>query len=97
LPTSFVNTFVVDPEGGPSGRSVKCGHHASLLAEAVTAKLRASRPHDSRRRSTHIFIAGPNAFAFFLGQHHVALGPAAVYEWDFEDRRGGSYSLGFRA
>ncbi len=86
----------VRPEGGPSGRSVKCGHHAHLLAEALTARLRAGHPHDGRQRTTHIFIAGPNAFAFFLGQHHVALGPTAVYEWDFEGRRGGSYSLGFR-
>jgi hypothetical protein len=86
----------VGPECGPSGRSVKCGHHGHRLAEAVTARLRASHPHDGRSRSTHIFIAGPNAFAFFLGQHHVALGPCAVYEWDFEGRRGGSYSLGFR-
>jgi SMODS-associated and fused to various effectors sensor domain len=86
----------VGPEGGPSGRSVKCGHHAHRLAEAVTARLRVAHSHDGRSRSTHIFIAGPNAFAFFLGQHHVALGPCAVYEWDFEGRRGGSYSLGFR-
>jgi hypothetical protein len=86
----------VRPEGGASIRSVKCGHHASLLAEAVTARVRADHRHDGRRRTTHIFIAGPNAFAFFLGQHHVALGPTAVYEWDFDGRRGGSYSLGLR-
>ena len=86
----------IGPEGGSSGRSIKCGHHAHLLAEAVTARLRASQPHDGRQRTTHIFIAGPNAFAFFFGQHHVALGPCAVYEWDFEGRRGGSYSLGLR-
>ena len=83
-------------ERGPSSRSVKCGHHAHLLAEVVTARLRAGQPHGGRPRTTHIFIAGPNAFAFFFGQRHVALGPCAVYEWDFEGRRGGSYRLGFR-
>jgi hypothetical protein len=88
--------LLVTPEGGPSGRSVKCGHHASLLAEALTAELRARHAYDGRRRTTHLFIAGPNAFAFFLGQRHVAIGPTAVYEWDFEGRRGGTYSLGFR-
>jgi hypothetical protein len=41
-------------------------------------------------------LPGLNVFAFFLGQNHVALGPCAVYEWDFEGLRGGSYSLGFR-
>ena len=42
----------------------------------------------------HVFIAGPNAFAFFLGQHRQALGPFVVYEWDFDRQRGGGYSLG---
>jgi hypothetical protein len=86
----------VGPAGGRSGRSVKCGHHAHMLAEAVTARPRAGNSHDGRQRTTHIFIAGPNAFAFFLGQHHIAIGSTAVYEWDFEGRRGGSYSLGCR-
>jgi len=67
-----------------------------MLADAVTARLRAIHRHDGGQRTTHLFMAGPNAFAFFLGQHHVALGPAAVYEWDFEGRRGGSSCLGFR-
>jgi hypothetical protein len=67
-----------------------------MLAEAVTARLRAGNSHDGRQRTTHIFIAGPNAFAFFLGQHHIAIGSTAVYEWDFEGRRGDSYSLGCR-
>jgi hypothetical protein len=85
------------PESGPSGRSVKCGQHARILADSVTARLRASGPsQDGRQRTTHIFIAGPNAFAFFLGQNHVAIGRTAVYEWDFEGRRGGTYSLGLR-
>jgi hypothetical protein len=87
---------LVTPEGGPSRSSVKCGRHAAMLADAVTARLRATHRPDDGQRTTHLFMAGPNAFAFFLGQHHVALGPAAVYEWDFEGRRGGSYSLGFR-
>jgi hypothetical protein len=87
---------LVTPEAGPSRSSVKCGHHAAMLADAVTARLRAIHRHDGGQRTTHLFMAGPNALAFFLGQHHVALGPAAVYEWDSEGRRGGSYCLGFR-
>ena len=84
------------PDGGPSSRSVKCGHHATLLAEAVKSELLTRHPHGGHPRTTHLFIAGPNAFAFFLGQHHVALGPIAVYEWDFEGHRNRSYSLGLR-
>jgi hypothetical protein len=87
---------LVTPEGGPSRSSVKCGRHAAMLADAVTARLRATNSHGASQRITHLFMAGPNAFAFFLGQHHVALGSAAVYEWDFEGRRDGSYSLGIR-
>ncbi len=88
----------IRPEGGPSGRSVKCGHHAYILAESVTARLRAAGPgQDGRQRTAHIFIAGPNAFAFFFGQNHVAIGRTAVYEWDFEGRHGGTYSLGLRS
>lgn len=86
----------VRPEGGATGQSVKCGHHANLLAEAVTARLRTSRAPDGRERTVHLFIAGPNAFAFFLGQNRVAIGRTVVYEWDFEGQRGGTYSLGLR-
>jgi hypothetical protein len=83
-------------EGGPSGQSVKCGHHASRLAEALTTRVRAGVGSSTHNRTIHLFIAGPNAFAFFLGQNHVAIGRTTVYEWDFEGRRSGSYSLGLR-
>jgi hypothetical protein len=44
---------------------------------------------------TH-FHCGTKRVRFFLGQNHVAIGRTAVYEWDFEGRRGGTYSLGLR-
>ncbi|MEX2376323.1 MAG: SAVED domain-containing protein [Dehalococcoidia bacterium] len=82
-------------EGGPSQQALRCGSHAWQLAEALLRRLseiRASGKHFSR---VHVFIAGPNGFAFVLGQQ-PAIGPAAVYEWDFEGQRDGSYSLGLR-
>lgn len=79
---------------GPSGLSVKCGRHARQLAEAVLRKL-SERPWPKTRKPVHFFIAGPNAFAFFLGQLQPAMGPVCVYEWDFERQRDGTYSLGF--
>jgi hypothetical protein len=82
------------PEGGVSQQSVHCGRHAWMLAEAVVQKLRARDESGARRVRAHIFIAGPNGFAFFLGQHQQAIGPAALYEWDFDGQRGGGYSLG---
>jgi SMODS-associated and fused to various effectors sensor domain len=65
-----------------------------MLAESVVQKLRAIRKSESGIPKTHIFIAGPNGFAFFLGQHHQAIGPAFLYEWDFDRQRGGGYGLG---
>lgn len=82
------------PEGGPSQQSVQCGRHAWMLAEAAAQHLQAVRRHGGRGAPVHIFIAGPNGFTFFLGQHQQAIGPAALYEWDFDGRRGGGYSPG---
>jgi hypothetical protein len=83
--------LVVAPEGGPSNQSVKSGSHAFQLAEALTATIRATG-NGSRR--VHLFIAGPNAFAFFLGQNQPAIGMVTVYEWDFDGLRDRNYSVG---
>lgn len=84
------------PEGGPSQHSVRCGRHAWQLAEALVqglSKLRSNRQRSSR---VHLFLAGPNGFAFFLGQHQQAIGTVNTYEWDFGGSRNGTYSLGLR-
>ena len=81
------------PESGPSQRSVQCGRHAWMLAEAAVQYLQAVRQQGTRGALVHIFIAGPNGFVFFLGQHQQAIGPAALYEWDFDRQRGGGYSI----
>jgi hypothetical protein len=81
---------------GASGRSVMCGHHAQLLADALLAKIREVTLSEDPRPTTHIFYAGPNAFAFLLGQKQPALGPVLVYEWDFEGTGHGSYRPGLR-
>jgi hypothetical protein len=80
-------------QGGPSQQAVLCGRHGWMLAESIVQRLRAMREGGSVSGRLHVFIAGPNAFTFFLGQHQQALGPAAVYEWDFDGQRGGGYSL----
>lgn len=76
------------PSCGPSARAVICGAHASALAETVVAEARARRPAGGR---VHLFVAGPNAFSFFLGQRRTALGPVTLYEYDFEGERTGGY------
>ena len=81
------------PADGASQRSVRCGGHAWQLAESVVQHVLAVRGPGHRVSPIHVFIAGPNCFAFFLGQQR-AIGPACLYEWDFDGQRGGGYSLG---
>lgn len=76
--------------GGASGGSVKSGSHAMKLAEDTVAAIR----KEPRSAMLHLFIAAPNGFTFFLGQHQPVLGPATLYEWDFEGTRSGTYSKG---
>lgn len=82
--------LVVTLATGPSGVGVQCGAHAMKLAETIIAAIR----REPRRPMTHFFIAAPNGFTFFLGQHRQAIGPSTVYEWDFEGKCSGSYSPG---
>ncbi len=79
---------------GPAQQSVHSGRHANLLAEGVSRVLRRIVDSDGAYEHLHLFIAAPNTFNFFLGQHLQTLGPVTVYEWDFERRRGGGYTPG---
>ena len=79
---------------GASQHAVRCGRHAWDMAESIVQRLQELRGAGRRIRRVHIFMAGPNGFAFFLGQHQTAMGRTAVYEWDFEGGRGHGYSLG---
>lgn len=82
--------LIAVPNSGPGARSVVCGRHAFDLAEILAAKVKALRETNSLAR-VDLFVAGPGAFAFYLGQRQHALGPTTLYEFDFEGARGGSY------
>jgi hypothetical protein len=82
------------PDGGPSQKAIRSGHHAWMLAESIVHRLGTLSKNGHTIRRVHIFLAGPNGFAFFLGQHQKAIGPVSVYEWDFDGLRGGGYGLG---
>jgi hypothetical protein len=75
-------------------KSVTCGRHAFELARSLTHRIREARA--GVRTTTHIFIAGPNGFTFFLGQHQPLLGTTVLYEYDFEGENGGSYAPSLR-
>jgi hypothetical protein len=73
------------PPGGPSQQSLAGGTHAARLADQITSEIRKMR--DTFDGTVHIFAACPNALLYFLGQQHRGIGPAIIYEFDF-DRRG---------
>jgi hypothetical protein len=81
---------------GASRQSIHCGHHAQLLADALLAELRTNSGIMASKPGTHLFMAGPNAFAFFLGQNQPAMGPVTVYEFDFEGGCDSTYRPGLR-
>ncbi len=82
--------LVCRPSSGPGARSVACGRHAFELAEALAADIM-DRNASDQQTPTHLFIAGPGAFTFFLGQRQPGLGRVVLYEFDFEGTRSGSY------
>jgi SMODS-associated and fused to various effectors sensor domain len=84
--------MIASPVGGSSHQSVRSGSHAAAMASSLLSAIRTSAKGGPRR--VHLFIAGPNAFAFFLGQSQAAIGPVSVYEWDFDGLRDGDYNVG---
>jgi hypothetical protein len=82
-------------DGGHSHQAVRCGSHAWKIAEELAQQLTRLMPGGKHPTRVHLFVAGPNGFAFFLGQNQQAIGLTAIYEWDFEGQRGGGYSLAF--
>lgn len=81
-------------EQGPGQSVVAGGAHAARLADDVAEAVRALRR--PRGLATHIFIVGPNSFAFYLGQHAGAMGSCVMYEFDFNNTGNGSYRPTFR-
>ncbi len=74
---------------GAGARAVANGRHAFELAEKLSFRIKEERWQAGI--VTHLFIAGPNAFNFFLGQRQPSLGKLTLYEFDFEGHKGGSY------
>lgn len=87
---STIGTIVdARPACGIGQRVVADADHAVALADTLAEVMRTYRPKSAG--TTHLFIAAPNAFAFFLGQHRGGLGNVQLYEFDFEGKQGGSY------
>lgn len=79
---------------GPGQQSVAGGEHAAALAEQISNHLRDVTAGDPDAM-VHIFAAAPNSLLFFLGQHHQAIAPCIVYEFDFDRKAHKTYQPSF--
>lgn len=84
----------VSASNGTGQKSLAGGEHAAELADQIADEIKAMRVPIGAR--VHIFIAAPNAFTFFLGQHRDSIGPVTLYEFDFQRAVDGSYHPSFR-
>lgn len=82
--------LVARPSTGVGRWSIANGQHAMILAETLAQRIAAEQVED--RQPIHLFIAGPNAFTFFLGQYQPRLGNTTLYEFDFEGFNGSGYT-----
>ena len=79
---------------GPGHQSVAGGEHAAALAEQISNHVRAVKEGDPDAM-IHIFPAAPNSLLFYLGQHHQAMAPCIVYEFDFDRQAHKTYQPSF--
>lgn len=82
-------SFAPSDEIGSS--AIENADHAWWLAERMAAELYSLRKKNPTA-SLHLFVSAPNAFLFYLGQHHGMLGKVQLYEYDFGFEKDASYS-----
>lgn len=79
---------------GPGQQTVAGGEHAAALAEQISNHVRDLTAGDPDAM-VHIFAAAPNSLLYFLGQHHQAIAPCIVYEYDFDRKAHKTYQPSF--
>jgi hypothetical protein len=82
----------VVPDGGDGQAAVRGGAHAATIATAVARAVSAIRKPGG---TVHVFVSGPNAFSFMLGQQAESMGRCIPYEFDLGGRVDGSYQPTF--
>lgn len=87
LPIRRVLPATLAPEPG----HVRNGEHALALAQSLALRIRARTPRELAG-TLHLFVAGPNAFQFYLGQLARALGRIQLYEHNFGSGIPGDYT-----
>ena len=71
--------------------AIKDANHILKAAEELMSHVNVNRRGVLRSGKVHLLLSAPNAFAFFLGQQIRPLGQLTLYEFDFENARGGKY------
>lgn len=69
---------------------IDANHAVSALEELINT-VRTLKRKSAAMGKVHVFIAAPNAMAFYLGQKISLLGKSMLYEFDFEQQRNGGY------
>lgn len=82
--------FVFSPSGGASPTSIINGRHAFELANSLTAQVKA-QGITGMGGTLHLFVAGPNALTFYIGQNQLLMGRTCLYEFDFDGAHDRSY------
>jgi len=82
------------PSSGTSSAFVRDGSHAYSITEGLIEACRKVQATANSNTRIHLYFSGPNAIAFYIGQHAIPLGELIVYEWDFERSAGGGYRAG---
>jgi hypothetical protein len=80
------------PQGGVGQDAIKGGAHAATIAKAIAESVARIRKPGA---TVHVFVSGPNAFSFLLGQQAESMGCCIPYEFDFNGRIHGSYDPTF--
>lgn len=76
---------------GLGATAIKDATHAVLALEELISNVKSLKRKQGIIGKVHLFMAGPNALAFFLGRRISPLGSVRLYEYDFEQQR----SLGY--
>ncbi|WP_028524517.1 SAVED domain-containing protein [Runella limosa] len=81
--------FTISPK--PGSVSIKDANHIMAAIGELIGTVRSRRYELAAKGQLHLFIAAPNALAFYLGQRIKPLGKVTLYEFDLENERKGGY------
>lgn len=90
-PNSFGKVIYGSILPSPGHAAIKDADHIVKAAEELMNYVNANRRGALRTGKVHLLLSAPNAFAFFFGQQIKPLGQLTLYEFDFDNARGGNY------